>query len=231
MTAAGLLFLLLLVPDPAVIDSVFARQARVAQELAGVEYLADFAYVETDLRTGTANSINCRRKVRMGRYEDQTYEFLAASLDGREVFGSEKERVCRDLVRKGLVARKTLLPFFLESRPEYRYSVLGRFRWQGHDVWAVGFEPRRPTDRHIRGFGYVLTTTYDVIHLEFIPAKLPFVVTEARLALDYAPVQGWWLPERFVLDMDLRLAIVVEVMRRHIHINDRYRDYRLLPGE
>ncbi|MEO0086222.1 MAG: hypothetical protein ABIK37_06270 [candidate division WOR-3 bacterium] len=228
MTGTALLLLsLAATAGPGIVDSIFLRQATVARELAGVEYLARFSFVETDLRAGTASSVNCLRRVRMRRYVDQTYEFLSASVDGRQVLGREKDRVCRDLVRRGFVARNTLMPFFLESRPEYNYSVTGRFRWQGQEVWAVRFEPRRATDRHVRGFAYALAATLDIVRIEFIPARLPFVVTDARLTLDYGQVQGYWLPERFELDMDLRLAVVVEVMRRHIRITDNYTDYRL----
>lgn len=228
MTGPGLLLAwLLAVSGDGFIDSIFIRQAQVARELAAVEYLADFTLIETDLRTGSANTTGCRRRVWMSRYESQQYEFLTASLDGREVHGREKDRVCQELVRRGLVARNALMPFFLESRSEYTYSVAGRHRWHGDDVWAVRFEPRRATDRHVRGFAYVLTTTCDVVRIEFIPARLPFVVTAARLTLDYRPVRGYWLPQQFTLDMDLRLAIFVEVMRRHIHIEDHYCDYRL----
>lgn len=213
-----------------IVDSIFLRQATVARELAGVEYVAEFSFVETDLRTNTASSINCLRRVRMRSYETQKHEFLTVRVDGREVLGREKNRVCRDLFHRGFVARNTLMPFLLESRPEYNYSVTGRFRWQSQDVWAVRFEPRRATDRHVRGFAYVLATTYDVVRLEFIPARLPFVVTDARLTLDYGLIQGYWLPQRFELDMDLRLAAIVEVMRRHIHIADSYSSYRLEPN-
>jgi len=77
------------------------------------------------------------------------------------------------------------------------------------------------------GSALVLDSSFDIVSLEFAPSDLPFVVTDAELVLHYDLVDGQWLPVRFEMDMDLRLAIIIEFMRRHIRIEEEYWDFQL----
>ncbi|NPV13730.1 hypothetical protein HPY86_02210 [candidate division WOR-3 bacterium] len=227
MILIGLLILFWALNKEEVINRIFLRQRQIASELAGVVYYADFTYQEYDFRSGKRQRIECRRRVKMERYEEQEYDFLQVSVDGRVVSGREKTQVCQNLVKKGLIARQTRMPFFLETRGGYRYEVLGTKVWQGESVALVKFIPRRADDYHIRGIGYVRLNSGDVVRLEFVPARLPFVVTDAKMVIDYGLVQGYWLPKEFRLKMDLRLNFLVEIMHRRIEIYDSYDDYQL----
>jgi len=227
MPLSGILILCWVLNEEEVINRIFLRQRQVATELAGVTYQADFTYKEYDFRSGKQQTIECRRRVRMKRYEEQEFEFLKVSVDGRIVTGREKTQVCRSLVKKGLIARQTRMPFFLETRDDYRYEVVGSRVWQKESVVMVKFIPRRADDYHIRGVGYVMVNSGDVVRLEFVPARLPFVVADAQMVIDYRLIQGYWLPKEFRLKMDLRLNFLVEVMRRRIEIYDIYDDYQL----
>ncbi len=93
----------------------------------------------------------------------------------------------------------------MKTRDGYRYEVLGTKVWQGESVAMVKFIPRRADDYYIRGIGYVRVNSGDVVRLEFVPARLSFVVTDAKMVIDYGLVQGYWLPKEFRLKMDLRL--------------------------
>ncbi len=227
MPFIGILIFFWVLNEEEVINRIFLRQRQVATELAGVAYQADFTYKEYDFRSGKEQTIECQRRVIMKRYEEQEFEFLKVSVDGRIVSGREKTQVCRRLVKKGLIARQTRMPFFLETQDDYRYEVTGIRVWQGESVVMVKFIPRRADDYHIRGVGYVRVNSGDVLRLEFLPARLPFVVADAQMVINYGLIQGYWLPKEFRLKMDLRLNFLVEVMSRRIEIYDVYDDYQL----
>ncbi|MEO0080027.1 MAG: hypothetical protein ABIK44_05065 [candidate division WOR-3 bacterium] len=91
----------------------------------------------------------------------------------------------------------------------------------------IKFFPTRADDRHLRGLGYVRAESYDVMRLEFSPAQLPFVIRNTQMILDYQPVQGFWLPCRFSMKMDLRLKVFKELLHRRLEIEDVYSGYRL----
>ncbi len=211
----------------AVVDGVFRRQAARAAQITGVTFRGRLRYTETDLRSGAEKRVECERLISMRGFDRQHHEFGEVKVDGRLLQGAEREREIRSLRSKGLVARDTRMPFFPETRREYDYRVTGPSTWRDMPVWFVEFTPVRSTGRHISGFARVLADSGDIVSLEFVPDRLPFVVTAARMTLDYDPVHGHWLPVRFRMDMDLRLALVVELMRRHLRVEDDYWGHEL----
>ncbi|MEO0005475.1 MAG: hypothetical protein ABIK49_05700 [candidate division WOR-3 bacterium] len=223
----ALLFFLFSIADRAVIESVFVRQAEIGRRLAGVNYRAEFKYIETDILKGTIKRLGCIRRVIMTGYDEQTEVFLSATVDGREVDGEKMRQVCQELKRKGLIARKSRMPFLVATRDEYEYEVYGVAEIQGESCRVIKFFPKRADNLHLRGKGYVSLKGYDVVRLEFVPARLPFVVREARMVLDYKPVQGFWLPSRFAMWMGLRVKVFKEFWHQRLEIEDVYDDYQL----
>jgi hypothetical protein len=213
------------------VDSVFARQAWVAARVCSLSYRAEYRYVEEDRRSGRRQELRCTRRVSMAGYENQRHDFERVLRDGRELSGEEMQRAIRDLESKGLVAGKTRMPFLVETRAEYRYRLLGGRLLGGRPVWLLGFEPVRASDRHVRGRAFILADNWDIARLEFRPARVPFVVKEMELALDYEPVGEYWLPVRFRFELELWLHVVARLLDRHITIEDDYSDFRLFgPG-
>jgi hypothetical protein len=213
-----------------VIDRVFERLADKDRRIAGVSYHAAYRYEEQDLKTGTTSETRCTRRVSWGRGGKQEHEFLTVSAGGRELQGKARERAIADLRKKGLMATDSRMPFFLETREDYRYTVIASGNCRGLDAWIVGFEPKAPSEKTVRGRAWVLKDSFDVVRMDFLPARLPFVVTDASMVLDYARVGGFWAPVRFDLRIDLRLKVFVELMRRRIIIEDEYSDYRFDTG-
>jgi hypothetical protein len=209
-----------------VIDRVFDRLAEKDRRIAGVNYFAVYRYEEQDLKTGKTGVLGCTRRVtweRGGRRQE--HEFLTVSSNGRELAGRERERGIADLRRKGLMATDSRMPFFTDTREDYDYEVIASGTCHGHDVWIVGFEPRSPSGRTVRGRAWVLKDSFDVVRMSFLPARLPFVVTDASMVLDYGLADGIWVPVRFDMSMDLKLKVLVELMRRRIVIEDVYSDH------
>jgi hypothetical protein len=209
-----------------VIDRVFDRLAEKDRRIAGVNYFAVYRYEEQDLKTGKTGVLGCTRRVtweRGGRRQE--HEFLTVSSNGRELAGRERERGIADLRRKGLMATDSRMPFFTDTREDYDYEVIASGTCHGRDVWIVGFEPRSPSGRTVRGRAWVLKDSFDVVRMSFLPARLPFVVTDASMVLDYGLADGIWVPVRFDMSMDLKLKVLVELMRRRIVIEDVYSDH------
>ena len=224
----ALLVALAWVGEDAVIDRVFERVAEKDRRIAGVSYHAVYRYEEQDLKAGKAGVLGCTRRVtweRGGRR--QQHEFLTVSANGRDLAGRERERAIADLRRKGLMATDSRMPFFTDTREEYDYEVITSGTVHGRDVWIVGFEPRSPSGKTVRGRVRVLKDSFDVVRMSFVPARLPFVVIDASMVLDYGLVDGIWVPSRFDMSMDLKLKVLVEVMRRRIVIEDLYSDYQI----
>jgi hypothetical protein len=217
--------------ESTVVDRIFERVAQKDSLIAGVSYHAVYRYEEQDLKSGKTSVLGCTRRVKWERGgRRQQHDFITVSSNGRELAGRERERGIADLRRKGLMASDSRMPFFADTREDYDYEVVGPDTCHGRDVWIVGFEPRSPSDKTVRGRAWVLKDSFDVVRMSFLPARLPFVVTDASMILDYGPVNGIWVPVRFDMSMDLRLKFLVELMRRRIIIEDLYSDHKISLG-
>ncbi len=221
-----LLSLLVTSADPeAVIEGVFRRQDVLDEQYDCAQYKSRLRYTESDLKSGDVKCVECERVVTIPRNGEQAHEFGTVWVDGQPVEGSERDDEIESLMSKNEHARKTLMPFFPRTRDEYEYAVVGRDTWRGMQVWQVDFVPKRETGRHITGSAMVLDGGFDIVSMEFAPSDFPFLVTDARMALDYDFFDGRWLPARFEMDMDLRLAFIIELMRRHVRVEETYWDH------
>lgn len=227
LSVSGLFICLLLLPAQPFVDSIFNRQAEVASRLKGVTYRADLTYIETDLLHQRADTITCRRRVLMDRYENQQDVITGVALNRQPLLGRQRNRVLNSLRQKGMFARQTRLPFLLENRGLYLYADAGTAAVDGETLRAVRFTPKRPDRRHITGTGYFLPGTWELVKLEFVPAELPRVVESARMVLRYDLIERFWLPVEFVLEMELSLRLVRTLMHRRIEVRETYSDYRL----
>lgn len=213
-----------------VVDAIFARQSEMARAITDVSYDGNYTYIEQDNRAGSIRETRCLRRVYMKGFSRQRFDVRWVRTDGRELHGRELRRAVKELASRGAVAGNTRMPFMIETRDEYDYILQGETDWQGRPAWLVEFEPRKKTDRHIRGTATVLKENATVVRLDFRPVRLPFVVPHMRLVLDYGLVQDYWLPLRFTMDMDLKLKVFVSVLDRHIEIEDVYTDHLFNAG-
>jgi len=226
-----LLALVLAAANPqSVLDGMFNRQSERDQQMAAASYRATVTYIETDLRSGDVKRLECERLVMRPRFGEETQVFGDVRLNGDVLAGRQRDKQLEFLRSRGIVARETRLPFFPENREEYEYAVTGPVAWNDSLVWRVEFEPVKRTAQHITGSARVLDGSHDVVSLDFVPSDLPFVVDSTSMSLEYAQVRGQWLPVRFEADMDLRLAFIIELMRKHIRIEEDYSDYAFTPA-
>ena len=209
----------------AVLDGVFCRQDTLDTQLTFLQFRSDMRYTESDLKSGDVKLLECKRLVSVPRFGEQSHEYEEVCLNGVQLEGKERDKEIKSLRSKAKYAQRTLMPFFPETRDEYEYRVARRDTWRGMQVWRIEFTPVRRTGRHITGYARVLDGSFDIVSLEFAPSDLPFLVTDASMALNYERTCGHWLPASFEMDMDLRLAFFIELMRMHVRIDEIYRDY------
>ncbi len=208
---------------------VFERDEARARAFGRVSYRAELRYQEVDLLNNRVRSLGCVRAVRARGFGSQEYDFLRVNVDGAEVSGRQAERVCAELRRKGVFARRTRLPFFSESRADYFYEVLDDTVFSGRRVRRVRFVPRVRGEGYVKGVAWVLVGSGDVVRMEFAPAVLPLVAREARMVLDYGEVAGFWLPVRFGMRMLIVVApLGLELVKMEIRAEEFYSDYQVL---
>ena len=58
----------------------------------------------------------------------------------------------------------------------------------------------------------------------------PRVLEEFAMNIRFAPVDGYWLPSVFNMDMHVRVSFLFTLTDRTLSIEDRYSEYRLNVG-
>ena len=124
----------------------------------------------------------------------------------------------------------------------YRTAVEGSEEILGHDCWVVRFEPREgdlpsggAMDRALNqssGRLWIKKSDFALARVMFaMDAPVRYLwglfatLRKADGQIDYAPVEaGVWLPNRFELELDLRLLKGVKSIRRRIR--NEWTDYR-----
>ncbi|MEO0080730.1 MAG: tryptophan-rich sensory protein [candidate division WOR-3 bacterium] len=181
----GMVFALMAAALPlveSIVDSVFARRAGMATRYQSASYLADYHYWERDSRGRLLREETCRRRVYAGTGQTQV-EFLEVTLNGRRVDGRNRERLIAALRRKGLVQDEAMMPFFRDTKHVYRYELLGEDTCLERSAWVLGFMPVRKSQQTVEGRAFIDKENYDVLAMEFRPAKLPWVCAGTKMKL------------------------------------------------
>ncbi|MEW6515556.1 MAG: hypothetical protein AB1439_01445 [candidate division FCPU426 bacterium] len=167
------------------------------------------------------------RQVRFTQPDQYQQEYTFMSINGKEL--DDKERAA-ELAR--MKSERGESPFVPSEMSKYRFSDGGEAEYAGRRVIKVDFEPLVPDSKLVRGFGYVLPETYDLAFLSFTPSRLPAGLQAMQAAMDYRPMQGWWLPSAFHLELHIKVAFIFTLADLHVQVDEKYSDYQLpLPEE
>jgi len=161
-------------------------------------------------------------------------EYLSMTVDGRPLSEAEMERELAKQRRGGGRGQGSgggfVSPFSSEAAGLYRFTLLGETGYEGQAVWRIAFSPTEPDQSRMDGTALVSQTDYQPLLVEMTPSELPGVLKELSMRIRFAPVEGYWLPAHFVMDMRLRVSVIVTLADRTLTIEDRYSGYRLNPG-
>jgi len=102
------------------------------------------------------------------------------------------------------IAWPMLTPFYEEKRDDYSYSYLGVTdrEIEGYTCYHIRVEANRKDDQLINGDFYFETDGFNLVRVDFSPAKLVkkamFRLSELKLSIQFRPTpDGLWLPSQF----------------------------------
>ena len=221
-----------------------AEDARMRTILAGIQraeavreaaisdmaYMAETRVVEwvDEARKEIKKETHSLRKVYVLGGDQIHNEYLTMTVDGRRLSSKQMQRELAKQRRGGEGGFSS--PYNPETAPLYNFELKGLKRYEGREVWIVAFEPKQAADDLYSGTAYVSTQDYQTQYLEISPAKLPGVLKQFAMSIRFAPVDGFWLPEVFSMDMHVRIDFLLTLSDRTLSIVDRYSQYRLNVG-
>ena len=209
-----------------IIEKVKMQQLKIVEEIDDAVFLAESIYREREKDDELKKELIVKKRVYMksgGRHHE---EYLGMILNGRDLYGKEREKEIRDWKKKARRQQETKMPLTTESEGAYDYQLMGSATWNGMEVWVVDFRARYRKDGYINGQGYVSKESFNIVRAEFAPAKIPRVIEDMKMFLTYSEVQGYWMPVKFKLNMKIRVGFLVDLFYRDIRIEDTYSEYQ-----
>lgn len=122
------------------------------------------------------------------------------------------------------------MPFVNATRDAYAYSVKGREKRGGLDIWRIHFDPVKKEIGYLTGDAFILDGSFDIVGVDFLPAKSFFVVKNMKFSLDYAKSSGFWLPSLFTMELEVEIKAVVNLAHVFVTVREEYKDYQVNTG-
>ena len=238
LSLAGLLLLPALTPavraqtqasgiDPEVIiERVLAVEQQQRSEVSDV--ILDAEYVEGENKDeGFVEKVRFDKRIYIKYLADTAWfheEYLAYYKDGQLKSQKDLEKEARDRAEKKR-KRKTrdisfpmLRPFYPESRDQYEISYIGIAVEKIAPFVCHQFRVASlvEDDEHIDGDFYVDAESFQLVRVDFSPAKLVkktmFRMKELNMSIVYGPSpEGYWFPRQFDIEGKGKAAFFIGV--------------------
>jgi hypothetical protein len=209
-----------------IIEKVKMRQSRIVDDIEDAVYSAEALYKEIDKDGKLKKELVVKKRVYMGRGDRRYEEYLNIIRNGRDLNGKEFQKELKDWKKKAGRQQETKMPMTPEGEGAYEYYLIGDGTWRDMGVWIVGFRAKQEKDGYINGKGYISKDSFDVVRVEFAPAKTSRVIKDMGMALTHSEVDGYWMPVEFQLDMKIRVGFLVDLFYRTISIKETYTEYK-----
>ncbi|MEO0071884.1 MAG: hypothetical protein ABIK10_00385 [candidate division WOR-3 bacterium] len=209
-----------------ILNGVFTKYDRIARELQDAICYGDFYYLETDDKGETLKIITAKRKIYSKGFHRLKSEYLEMTENNKLL---SKQEIARRL-RSSRGEDRSYLPFEKEFRNQYNFYLLGDETYNGLSVWVIGFNPKRKGRGYIQGQAKISKKDSSIIALSFVPTGLPFVIKDFKITLDYGWFGNYWMPQKFLLKMELDVKVLVSLVHKHITVHEEYYGYTFNNG-
>lgn len=214
-----------------IINKAEMRQQAILDNIQDATFIGKATYRELDKDGSIKKDVIIQRRIYMKQYGKRYEEYISMIIDGKTLSKEEIEKEQKEWQKRSS-PQEIKMPLNKEARGDYEYKLLGSDIFNGMPVWVVQFKSKKKEHGYINGKGYLLKDKYDVLYAEFVPAKMPpvAVIKNMNMSLSYSEVQGYWLPSRFEMNVEISAKFLVNMFYRKIKIEDIYSQYKLNTG-
>jgi hypothetical protein len=213
-----------------ILDNIFLKQEMMVKEISDAIFETKYHYLETRANGKIEKSISALRKVYMKEFEKQKHEFLEMTLNNRKLNPAEMEKNINEWRKQEKMIKNTKMPFDLRFRKYYNYYLSKADSSYMSDVWKIEFKPKRKRAGYVQGFVYISKQDTNIVQLHFIPIRLPFVLRNFQIIINYSNQNSFWLPGNFSMETDVIVKIIITLYHRHISIKEEYSNYQFNNG-
>jgi hypothetical protein len=115
-------------------------------------------------------------------------------------------------------------PWSPEQRPNYIFELMAPDTVRGIPTYVIQVRPREKSENLIDGQVWLHRDLFEVIKLDFRPAKYPKYIKEAHVILDFGEVQpGFWLP----VELKVAASGGFLFIKKSFQMHETWRDYQI----
>jgi hypothetical protein len=199
--------------DPnALIEQILATDMHLRENIKDVTFESEYIEgEETD--NGFKETVRFNKKVQIKYLKDTAWyheEYLQYFKEGE----LQKTKDCADAAKEKMEKKKRrkskdisynmLEPFYPAKRPLYdiNYKGVADVKIDGRTCHHFVVRAKEPSDQLINGDYYFESESFNLVKVDFTPAKLVksvwFKMSKLDMSIKYSPVgEGWWLPSQF----------------------------------
>ncbi len=206
--------------EETILQAVKARSTAQVEQIKTMHYRAETKTTISNAQNEVERVIASSRLITYAPPKEIQNDFLGMTINGRALSRAEMEA---ELKKSRGKARQS--PFHPDQMANYHFTLAGEETYEGQKVWKVRFDPVELREGLAKGYAYVVQSTLDVVYLTFVPAKLPGVMKKMEAQITYQPVEGFWVPKTFAMDMHVKVAFILTLADQFIHIQENYSNY------
>lgn len=212
-----------------IIKNVEMRQQNLLDCVQDATFMAKTIYRETDKDGNVKKDVVIERRIYMKSHDKRHEDYLSMIVNGKQLDKKEIKKESKDWQKKSRMSQ-TKMPLSKETKNDYEFKLIGNSIIGNMPIWLVEFTAKKKEDGYINGKAYVLKDKYDITRVDFTPAKIPSTLKSMAMSVIYSEVQGYWLPAKFEMNMDVDVKFVLNIYHRHVKVEDTYSQYKLNCG-
>ena len=207
------------------LDQILERAYQ--REVAFKELLKDYicqvtAITREPQKDGPAKTLSIVEKTVYRQLPDKRVEKYNAITEEGKVLSPEKVAEYQKKEKKTMSMRGSFLD--PEERPNYTYELMPPDTIRGIPSYVLRIKPKKKSKDLIDGKVWLHQENFEVVKLDFQPAKNPKYVKEIHMIIDFNEVQpGFWLLTE--LKIDARAGFLF--FKKHFHHHETWHDYQI----
>jgi len=208
-----------------ILDRAYKREA------ASEAYLKDYicqanSTVREPQKDGTAKTLAIEEKTIYRKFPDKRMEkYNTVTEEGKVLTPEEVAEYQKN--QRGQTSMQGGSFFDPKVRANYTYELMSPDTVKGLPSYVLRIKPKKKSKDLIDGKAWLHRDNFEVVKLEFRPAKNPKFVKELNMIINFSEVQPeFWLPTE--LKIDVRAGFLL--IKKHFHMHEIRRDYQINIG-
>ncbi|OGS27295.1 MAG: hypothetical protein A2297_00420 [Elusimicrobia bacterium RIFOXYB2_FULL_48_7] len=202
------------------------RQEKIEKGVVDMNFTANTAFLQKNTEGKTEKKINSSRVVYQKQPDILIEKYSSMEIDGKALTANELDKETKKR-QKRTDRRQSKSPFSPSMKDSYAHALSGETEFEGRSAWVVSFTPKEKKETFIEGKAYISKKDFSVLGMDFVPAVLPPVIKAMKMSMSMAPVDGYWLPAKFRMEITLKITFIFTLADKRIEIEETYSDYKL----